>query len=151
MRCGRDWCWYGPLWSRAEPAADLSLEHGIEAEVLAGDPTDEPDLAMVERRLANLDQPVGMPVNNAGYVCYGRVDLVTVRPESGSTKQVGGACRIPCDSHAGSLGLNCSTSAKATLEKRLLRLNSTAREPLPAATDRPAISGSFFVGRVGGE
>ncbi len=47
-------------------AAELRSEHGVEAEVLAADLTDQAAAAQVEARLEADERPVDLLVNNAG-------------------------------------------------------------------------------------
>lgn len=49
-------------------ATDVRAEHGSRVEVLPADLTDPEDCTTVERRLGNADRPVGLLVNNAGFV-----------------------------------------------------------------------------------
>ncbi len=65
-----------------ELADDLQQEHGVAVEVLAADLTDPDELAAVERRLGDDDQPIDLLVNNAGFGTYGHfVDLETSRED----------------------------------------------------------------------
>ena len=53
-------------------ATELREAHSIEVEVLTADLTDRPQLSVVEDRLASLDRPVDLLVNNAGFGLKGR-------------------------------------------------------------------------------
>jgi short-subunit dehydrogenase len=55
-----------------ELAAELSAAHGVAADVLAADLLAADGLAVVEARLADVDHPVDLLVNNAGFGTYGR-------------------------------------------------------------------------------
>ena len=48
-------------------AGDLQATYGVGAEVLTADLVDRDQLAMVEERVASLDRPVDLLVNNAGF------------------------------------------------------------------------------------
>ena len=50
-----------------ELAEEVTKEHGVTAEVLAADLSDEAGLARVEERLSLVDRPVDLLVNNAGF------------------------------------------------------------------------------------
>ncbi|MFM7064595.1 MAG: SDR family NAD(P)-dependent oxidoreductase [Actinomycetes bacterium] len=60
-------------------AADLGPYHGIPVQVLAADLSTAPGRAVVEARLAEVDDPVDLLVNNAGFGTTG--DLVDLDPE----------------------------------------------------------------------
>ncbi|MEO6510537.1 MAG: SDR family oxidoreductase [Nocardioides sp.] len=53
-------------------AADLRTAHSIDVEVLSADLTDRAQLATVEDRVASLDRPIDLLVNNAGFGLKGR-------------------------------------------------------------------------------
>ncbi|KAA1418770.1 SDR family oxidoreductase [Nocardioides humilatus] len=50
-----------------EVAADLRSSFGVATEVISADLTDDAQLAVVEARLADVDRPVDVLVNNAGF------------------------------------------------------------------------------------
>ena len=53
-------------------AAELRTAYGVDVEVLPADLTDRAALAKVESRVASLDEPVELLVNNAGFGLKGR-------------------------------------------------------------------------------
>lgn len=55
-----------------ELADRLTRQYAVDVEVLAADLTVPEDLAMVERRVEDVDQPIDLLVNNAGFGAYGR-------------------------------------------------------------------------------
>ncbi|MFE0703740.1 SDR family NAD(P)-dependent oxidoreductase [Streptomyces sp. NPDC058872] len=64
-----------------EQATELHDRHGVEAEVLAADLSEEKGIAAVEARLSNPRQPVDMLVNNAGFGNKGRFLEVSMADE----------------------------------------------------------------------
>jgi len=53
-------------------AAELTATHGLDAEVLAADLLTPEGLAAVEARIADVDHPIDLLVNNAGFGTFGR-------------------------------------------------------------------------------
>ncbi|WP_017239629.1 SDR family NAD(P)-dependent oxidoreductase [Streptomyces sp. SS] len=64
-----------------EQATELHDRHGVEAEVLAADLSDEKGIAAVEARLSDPKRPVDMLVNNAGFGNKGRFLEVSMADE----------------------------------------------------------------------
>lgn len=64
-----------------EQATELHDRHGIEAEVLTADLSEEKGIAAVERRLGDRRHPVDLLVNNAGFGNKGRFLEVTMADE----------------------------------------------------------------------
>ena len=65
----------------AEVAADLAREHGVRAVPLAADLLTADGLAAVEARLTDVDAPVDLLVNNAGFGTFGRFAELDVERE----------------------------------------------------------------------
>lgn len=57
-------------------ATALQDEHSVKVEVLAADLTDPSQLETVENRLSQVESPVDLLVNNAGFGGYGRFDAI---------------------------------------------------------------------------
>lgn len=64
-----------------ELAAELSAAHGVAADVLAADLLTDAGIAAVEARLGDVDHPVDLLVNNAGFGTYGRFAELDVARE----------------------------------------------------------------------
>ena len=62
-------------------AGDLQATYGVGAEVLTADLVDREQLAIVEERVASLDRPVDLLVNNAGFGNKGRYLDVSMADE----------------------------------------------------------------------
>lgn len=67
-------------------ADDLRAAHGVEVEVLPADLVDREQLAAVEARLADLDRPVDLLVNNAGFGLKKRFLANTADEETAMTE-----------------------------------------------------------------
>ena len=65
----------------AEVATDLAREHGVRADPLAADLLAADGLAAVEARLTDVDAPVDVLVNNAGFGTFGRFAELDVERE----------------------------------------------------------------------
>ena len=65
----------------AEVATDLAREHGVRADPLAADLLAGDGLAAVEARLTDVDTPVDVLVNNAGFGTFGRFAELDVERE----------------------------------------------------------------------
>jgi uncharacterized protein len=65
----------------AEVATDLAREHGVRADPLAADLLAADGLAAVEARLTDVDTPVDVLVNNAGFGTFGRFAELDVERE----------------------------------------------------------------------
>lgn len=66
-----------------ELADQLEQRHGVTVEVLSADLTEPEELALVEKRVRDLEQPIDLLVNNAGYGAYGEFRDLDVDRQSG--------------------------------------------------------------------
>lgn len=66
-----------------ELADQLEERHGVTVEVLAADLTEPEELALVEKRVRDLEQPIDLLVNNAGYGAYGEFRDLDLDRQSG--------------------------------------------------------------------
>jgi short-subunit dehydrogenase len=64
-----------------ELAAELTVAHGVDAEVLPADLSTDAGVRAVEDRIADVDHPIDVLVNNAGFGTFGRFSELDVTRE----------------------------------------------------------------------